>query len=170
MPAQIDEDAGGASSLAPRLWAEDLAVRKVNKIVDILSSHLPGWIFGADTLISLDGDICGKPADREDAQAMLGRLQGRSHEVITAMALYNGKEKAVDCRSTVSEVSFAPLTQADIDWYLDTGEWQGVAGAYKVQGLASCFISNINGSYSGIVGLPLREFYVMLKDNGYAYG
>jgi septum formation protein len=86
------------------------------------------------------------------------------------MALYSGKEKAVDCRSTVSQVTFAPISPEDIDWYIDTGEWQGVAGAYKVQGLASCFISNINGSYSGIVGLPLREFYVMLKENGYAYG
>jgi septum formation protein len=170
MPAQIDEAPDRNAALAPRAWAENLAVRKVNRIAEILSSHLPLWIFGADTLISLDGEICGKPADREDAQAMLKRLQGRNHEVITAMALYNGREKAVDCRSTVSEVSFASLTQADIDWYLDTGEWQGAAGAYKVQGLASCFISNINGSYSGIVGLPLREFYVMLKDNGYVYG
>jgi septum formation protein len=172
MPAQIDETmrSDGAAAPSPRFWAEELAVRKVNKIVEILSSHLPGWIFGADTLIAVDGEIYGKPADREGALAMLRKLQGRSHEVITAMALYNGKKKAVDCRSTVSEVSFAPLTQDDLDWYLDTGEWQGVAGAYKVQGLASCFISNINGSYSGIVGLPLREFYVMLRENGYAYG
>jgi septum formation protein len=172
MPAQIDETvgAGGAFPPNPRSWAEEMAVRKVRKIMDILSSHLPGWIFGADTLISVDDEIYGKPADREDAHDMLLKLQGRSHEVITAMALYNGKERAVDCRSTISVVSFAPLTQEDIDWYLDTGEWQGVAGAYKIQGLASCFISNINGSYSGIVGLPLREFYVMLKENGYDYG
>jgi septum formation protein len=170
MPAQIDEASGRNPSLEPRLWAEDLAVRKVNKIAELLSSHLPGWIFGADTLISVDGDIYGKPADREDAQGMLKKLQGRSHEVVTAMALYNGREKAVDCRSCVSEVTFASLTQEDIDWYMDSGEWQGVAGAYKIQGLASCFISTIKGSYSGIVGLPLREFYVMLKENGYAYG
>jgi septum formation protein len=172
MPAQIDETLGGGGENAPepRARAEELAERKVNRIVDLLAGRLPGWIFAADTLISVDGEIYGKPADREDAQDMLTRLQGRSHEVITAMALYNGKERAVDCRSTVSQVTFAPLSGEDIEWYLDTGEWQGVAGAYKVQGLASCFISNINGSYSGIVGLPLREFYVMLKDNGYAYG
>jgi septum formation protein len=170
MPAQIDETMRGGPVLPPRAWAEDLAVRKVNKIVEILSSHLPGWIFGADTLISVDDEIYGKPADRDDARDMLLKLQGRSHEVITAMALYNGRKKAVDCRSMVSEVSFASLGREDIDWYLDTGEWQGVAGAYKIQGLASCFISNINGSYSGIVGLPLREFYVMLKENGYDYG
>jgi septum formation protein len=171
MPAQIDETLqAGENAPSPRSWAEDLAVRKVKKIMGILASHLPGWIFGADTLISAGGEILGKPAGREDAQAMLGKLQGRSHEVITAMALYNGREKAIDCRSMVSEVTFAPLTGETIDWYLDTGEWQGVAGAYKIQGLASCLIDNITGSYSGIVGLPLREFYVMLDENGYVYG
>jgi septum formation protein len=171
MPAQIDETIhGGESPVSPRSWAEEMAVRKVKKIMSILSSHLPLWIFGADSLISVDDEILGKPASREDAQAMLKKLRGRSHEVVTAMALYNGRKRAVDCRSMVSEVTFAPLTQENIDWYLDTGEWQGVAGAYKIQGLASCFISAINGSYSGIVGLPLREFYVMLEENGYAYG
>jgi septum formation protein len=172
MPAQIDETRRDdrENALAPRAWAEELAARKVHRIAEILSSHLPLWIFGADTLISVDGAIFGKPADREDARDMLQKLQGRSHEVITAMALYNGRAKAVDCRSMVSEVRFASLTREDLDWYLDTGEWQGVAGAYKIQGLASCFIAGINGSYSGIVGLPLREFYVMLRENGYAYG
>jgi septum formation protein len=170
MPARIDETPGPGAVPEPRAWAEELAVRKVKKIMDMLSSHLPLWIFGADTLISADSGICGKPANREDAQAILQKLQGRSHKVITAMALYNGKEKTIDCRSLVSEVTFAPLSQENIDWYLDTGEWQGAAGAYKVQGLAACFISNISGSYSGIVGLPLREFYVMLQENGYAYG
>jgi septum formation protein len=172
MPARIDEtmpaDRGAIPS--PRSWAEEMAVRKVEKIMDILATHLPIWIFGADTLIAADGEIYGKPADREDAQAMLQKLQGRTHEVVTAMALYNGRKRIVDCRSMVSEVTFASLTQENIDWYLDTGEWQGVAGAYRIQGLASCFISNISGSYSGIVGLPLREFYVMLQENGYAYG
>ena len=172
MPAQIDETIGSdrGSAVNPRSWAEEMAVRKVDRIIGLLSGSFPGWIFGADTLISVDGEIFGKPSGREDAQVMLKKLLGRSHEGITAMALYNGKKRAVDCRSTVSEVTFAPLTQETIDWYLDTGEWQGVAGAYKIQGLAGCFVANINGSYSGIVGLPLREFYVMLQENGYEYG
>jgi septum formation protein len=168
MPAQIDESTQGG--LKPRELAEELAVRKVNRIVELLSSRLPNWIFGADTLISVDGDIYGKPRDRDDAQSMLTRLQGRSHEVITAMALYNGREKIVDCRSVVSSVTFASIRPEDLEWYLDTGEWQGVAGAYKIQGLAGCFVSGIIGSYSGIVGLPMHEFYVMLKENGYSYG
>jgi septum formation protein len=68
-----------------------------------------------------------------------------------------------------STVTFAPLSPDEIEWYLDTGEWQEAAGSYKIQGLASCFITDIKGSYSGVVGLPLREFYVMLRDNGYQY-
>ncbi|MDR1596135.1 MAG: Maf family protein [Treponema sp.] len=168
MPAQIDESTQG--NLKPRELAEELAVRKVNKIVELLSGRIPNWIFGADTLISVDGDVYGKPGDRDDAQSMLTRLQGRSHEVVTAMALYRGREKTVDCRSVVSSVTFASIRHEDLEWYLDTGEWQGAAGAYKIQGLAGCFVSGISGSYSGIVGLPMHEFYVMLKENGYSYG
>ncbi|MFP3041913.1 Maf family protein [Treponema primitia] len=168
MPARIDEEDHG--NLKPRELAEELAVRKVNNIIGLLSSRLPNWIFGADTLISVDGDVYGKPKDREDARKMLTKLQGRNHEVITAMALYSGKEKNIDCRSVVSSVTFAPIPSEDIEWYLNTGEWQGVAGSYKIQGLAGCFVSGINGSYSGIVGLPMHEFYVMLKENGYSYG
>jgi septum formation protein len=168
MPAHINESP--QAGLSPREQAEDLAVQKVEKIVNLLSTRLPGWVFGADTLISVDGEIYGKPADREDAQRMLQRLQGRDHEVITAMALYNGKVRTTDCRSVVSAVSFAPLLKEEIEWYLNTGEWQGAAGSYKIQGLAECFVTGITGSYSGIVGLPMREFYVMLKENGYSYG
>jgi septum formation protein len=168
MPSRITED--NRKNLGPRELAEDLAVRKVNSVVELLTGRLPLWIFAADTLISVDGVIFGKPADREDARRMLGALRGRSHEVITAMALLNGREKTTDCRSVTSAVSFSPFSDEELEWYLDTGEWQGVAGAYKIQGLAACFISRIDGSYSGIVGLPMQEFYVMLKDNGYPYG
>jgi septum formation protein len=168
MPARIDE--GNPENLKPRELAEQLAIRKVNTVVELLSSRLPNWIFGADTLLSVDEEVYGKPEDREDARRILGKLQGRSHEVITAMALYNGRKKSVDCRSVTSTVTFAPLQSEDIEWYLGTGEWQGVAGAYKIQGLAACYISGIHGSYSSIVGLPIHEFYVMLKENGYAYG
>jgi septum formation protein len=168
MPAHIDED--NSKNLEPRKLAEDLAVRKVNRVVELLAGRLPLWIFAADTLIAVDNAIFGKPADREDAQRMLETLRGRSHEVITAMALLNGRGKNTDCRSVTSAVSFSSLSEEELEWYLDTGEWQGAAGAYKIQGLASCFISRIDGSYSGIVGLPMQEFYAMLKDNGYSYG
>jgi septum formation protein len=168
MPARVDEDYN--ESLSPREVTEELAVRKVNRIIELLQGRTPPWICGADTVVSLDGKIFGKPPSREDARNMLNALRGREHDVVTAVALFNGKEKSVDCRSVVSTVTFSPFSETEIEWYLNTGEWQGVAGAYKVQGLASCLISHIKGSYSSIVGLPMHEFYVMLGENGYPYG
>ncbi|MDR3167362.1 MAG: Maf family protein [Treponema sp.] len=168
MPSLIDETY--EEGLSPGEIAENLAVRKVNKIIELLKGRSPPWICGADTVISVDGYIFGKPLDRDAARAMLLKLQGRDHEVVTAVALFNGKEKSLDCRSVTSIVSFAPLQESEIEWYLNTGEWQGVAGAYRIQGLADCFVSGIKGSFSAIVGLPLHEFYVMLIENGYLYG
>jgi septum formation protein len=168
MPSRADEDYN--EDLSPREVTEELAVRKVNRIIELLQGRTPPWICGADTVVSMDGKIFGKPPSREDARNMLNALQGRDHHVVTAVALFNGREKSIDCRSVVSTVTFSPLSETEIDWYLNTGEWQGVAGAYKVQGLASCLISHIEGSYSSIVGLPMHEFYVMLRENGYPYG
>jgi septum formation protein len=168
MPSLIDESP--RSGLGPRELAEDLSIRKIKKIVEVLQGRIPSWICGADTVIAVRGEIFGKPADRDAAKKMLSKLQGRDHTVVTAVALYNGKEKSIDCRSVESTVSFAGLSEEEIEWYLNTGEWQGVAGSYKIQGLAGCFISKIKGSYSAVVGLPMHEFYVMLKENGYPYG
>jgi septum formation protein len=168
MLSHADESHAGSEN--PLEISRELAERKVKGIIDQIQGRPPLWICGADTLVVLDGNTMGKPANREDAASMLQKLQGRGHEVITSVALYNDRAKTTDCRSVTSAVTFAPLSPDDIEWYLDTGEWQKTAGAYKIQGLASCFITEIKGSYSGIVGLPLREFYVMLKDNGYSYG
>jgi septum formation protein len=168
MPSLIDETC--EEGLSPGEIAEDLAARKVHKIIDLLKGRTPPWICGADTVISVEDDIFGKPLNRDDARRMLSKLQGRDHQVVTAVALFNGKEKSLDCRSVTSIVSFAPMGEREIEWYLNTGEWQGVAGAYRIQGLADCFISGIKGSFSAIVGLPLHVFYVMLIENGYPYG
>lgn len=166
MPPTVDEDFDPGAD--PMAVAKDLAIRKIKKILET-QKDAP-WICGADTIISLDGQIYGKPIDRQDAGRMLRTFRGRAHDVVTAVALYSGRTKAIDCRLAVSSVSFAPLSEGEIEWYLDSGEWRDAAGAYKIQGLASCFIASINGSYSSIVGLPLREFYAILRDNGYPYG
>jgi septum formation protein len=157
--------------LPPKELACDLAKRKINAILAPYAGRIPPrWICAADTLISLDGEVIGKPATRAQAKETLIRLSGREHEVITALALFNGKEQKIDCRTNISTVRFAHLLDDEIEWYLDTFEWQGSAGAYKVQGLAACFIDNIKGSYSSIVGLPVRDLYRMLRENGYEYG
>ncbi|MDR3174574.1 MAG: Maf family protein, partial [Treponema sp.] len=165
---EIDEVPGEFKN--PQEMAEELAIRKVRKVLGYLKGRNPPWICGADTLISVDSTVYGKPGDRDQAKEMLKTLQGREHQVITAVALYSGKANAIDCRPVISNVIFSPLLDEEIEWYLGTGEWQGVAGAYRIQGLGSCFVSGIRGSYSSIVGLPIRELYVMLRENGYAYG
>jgi septum formation protein len=167
MPAMLDEKPQAGQS--PRDYTEDMAVRKINKIIDQLRGRIPQWICGADTVISVDGEIFGKAQNRDEAREMLLKLRGREHEVYTAIALFNGRNQTIDCQSVPSSVTFSPISEEEIDWYLNTGEWQGVAGAYKIQGLGSCFVTGIKGSYSAIVGLPMREFYVMLLENGYPY-
>jgi septum formation protein len=168
MPSHIDEEI--VKTTKPRKLAEDFSRRKVKKVIELMKDRMPPWICGADTIIAVDADVYGKPKDRENAKTMLQKLQGREHEVITAVTLYNDRNKTLDCRSVTSTVVFSPMSDGEIEWYLDTGEWQEVAGAYKIQGLAACFISSIRGSPSSVVGLPLREFYSMLRDNGYSYG
>jgi septum formation protein len=165
IPAMIDETP--PPGLPPRQAAEELARQKALAVAD-RSSPTP-WIFAADTMVVLENEIFGKPTGRDDARRMLERLAGRRHEVITAMALYNGRQKTTDSRSKTSEVAFAPLTGAEIEWYLDSGEWEGAAGAYRLQGLGACLIEAVNGSPSGVAGLPLYDFYAMLRDNGYLY-
>ncbi|MDR0512500.1 MAG: Maf family protein [Treponema sp.] len=155
--------------------AEELAVRKIRSVLAryenaAADTEKPLWICGADTVIEFEGKLYGKPLDRPDAQRMLKTLQGKTHHVISAVALYSARSGIIDSRPVSSLVTFALLTEGEIRWYLESGEWQDAAGAYKIQGLASCFISGIQGSYSSVVGLPLREFYVMLRDNGYPYG
>ena len=168
MPAKLDERSRDGQ--VPGDYSQDMAIRKINTIVDQLRGRIPMWICGADTVIAVDGEIFGKPADRNDARLMIERLSGREHDVITSVALFNGRNQKIDCRTVESAVTFAELSEKEIEWYLNTGEWQGVAGSYKIQGLGGCFISSIRGSFSAIVGLPVHEFYSMLIDNGYQYG
>ena len=164
----IDESIPPGSE--PRSIVKELAIRKVEKITASPKDTPPLWVCGADTLISLNSKIFGKPINRSEANSMLKALQGQTHEVLTAVALYSGRTKTIDCRLSASEVTFAKMDEKEIEWYLNTDEWKGAAGAYKIQGKASCFIKKINGSYSGIAGLPLNDFYNILIDNGYPFG
>ncbi|MDR0315482.1 MAG: Maf family protein [Treponema sp.] len=172
-PAMIDEEFRETDE--PRKIAEDLALKKALHVAGRMQAQKPLWVFGADTIVVADSGIFGKPTDRGDAKQMLQRLAGREHEVISAMALWKGREqkancRSADCRSTSCRVTFAPMSGPEIEWYLDSEEWQGAAGAYRLQGLAACFISRVTGAPSTVVGLPLRDFYVMLRDNGYPFG
>ncbi len=112
-------------------------------------------VLGADTVVVLDGEILGKPADRDDAAAMLRRLSGRTHAVLSAVARVQAGAHLV--RLSESQVTFRTLSAAEIVAYCDTGEPLDKAGAYAIQGRAAAFIRHLEGSYSGVMGLPLFE-------------
>ena len=116
----------------------------------------------ADTTVALGRTIYGKPADNADAQRMLAELSGRTHRVLTAVAVQHGRKRLTVL--SVSQVTFAPLTAPQIKAYVATGEPMGKAGAYGVQGKAAALIERISGSYSGIMGLPLFETARLLRE------
>lgn len=119
---------------------------------------------GADTEVVLGDRVFGKPADAADARAMLAELSGREHQVLSSVALFGAQ---IDCVLTsTTRVRFAPLSSAQIARYVDSGESLGRAGAYAIQGLAGCFVQRIDGSYTGVMGLPLCETAVLLRRIG----
>jgi septum formation protein len=125
----------------------------------------PRPVLAADTTLDVDGEIIGKPRDEQDAMAILARLSGRTHRVLTAVAVAHGER--VEQRTSVSEVRFRPLDSDEIRRYVLSGEPMDKAGAYGIQGRAAIFIEDIRGSHSGIVGLPLCETALLLRAFGY---
>lgn len=119
-------------------------------------------VLGADTEVVLDDDVFGKPRDAADARAMLRRLSGRTHEVITAVSLVSAAREAQTV--VVTEVAFDVLSDADIAAYVATGEAMGKAGAYGIQGVAEKFVVRLDGSHSGVMGLPLQQTAKLLQE------
>ena len=126
---------------------------------------VPGAIvIGADTEVVLDGEVFGKPRDEADAAAMLRRLSGRRHQVLSSVALVDAAREAQVM--SVSEVEFVELSAAEISAYVATGEPMGKAGAYAIQGRGEAFIRHLSGSYSGVMGLPLQATAALLREFG----
>jgi len=121
-------------------------------------------VLGADTEVVLDGDVFGKPRDAADAARMIKRLSGRTHQVLTAVALRY--RERTDVEVSVSKVTLRRLGAAEIERYVATGEPLDKAGAYAVQGRAAAFVSRLEGSYTGVVGLPLFETAALLARVG----
>jgi septum formation protein len=125
--------------------------------------HAP--VLAADTAVVLDGKILGKPADGQDAEGMLRQLSGRTHEVLTAVALRTAS--GLQSRISRSEVTFRSIAAAEALAYWETGEPNDKAGAYAIQGLGAIFIADLRGSYSGVMGLPLFETAELLHSAGF---
>lgn len=144
---------------APAAYVERLAIEKARAVLALR----PGArVLGADTTVTIDGEILGKPEDDADALRMLRMLNGRPHDVHTGVAVVStsGVRSAVD----TTRVWFDAMTEEDISWYVATGEPVDRAGAYAIQGFASRFITRIDGSYSNVVGLPVALVSSILKE------
>jgi len=159
VPAAVDETPSAGEK--PLEYVERLAVAKANAGWRQSSrlGRLP--TLGADTTVISDGVSIGKPVDKADAMAILMRLSGRSHQVVSAVALVQD-ERCVT-RVVTTEVRFRKLTTAECAVYWQTGESADKAGAYGIQGYAAVFVAGISGSYSNVVGLPLRETAELLN-------
>jgi septum formation protein len=146
----------------PRAYVERLARAKAQAGLVALADPGDAVVLGADTAVVLDGRILGKPQDRDQAVATLSALSGREHQVLTAIALASTHKVAA--RVVSSRVRFRRLTPAEIEAYWATGEPRDKAGSYAIQGLAAVFVSQLQGSYSAVVGLPLCETAELLAE------
>jgi septum formation protein len=124
-------------------------------------------IVGADTTVELEGEILGKPQDSAHARAMLAKLGGRTHHVLTGISLLRLPTNTTRAAVENSDVTFAPLTEKEIDAYVASGEPMGKAGGYAIQGLAGRFVHGIEGCYFNVMGLPLSRLYALLLDVGW---
>lgn len=123
-----------------------------------------GLVLGADTVVVVGGEILGQPGDEDDARRMLNLLSGRWHEVLTGVALVRaGQADPGVVDHDVTRVRFTPMSEAEIEWYVQTREPLGKAGAYAIQGQAALFIEQIEGDYFNIVGLPVRRVYQLAR-------
>ncbi len=150
----------------PRVYVERVARAKAQAGWQRMEQrNLPrAAVLSADTTVAVDERIFGKPADRREAADMLAALSGRRHEVLTAVAVRHDEQ--MECVLSASEVEFKPLSAEEIRQYVATGECDDKAGAYAIQGRAAQFISELRGSFSGVMGLPLFETVQLLERIG----
>jgi len=160
---RVDVDETMQDGEAPTVYAERLALEKARagREVQAADRHLP--VLGADTIVVASGTVLGKPAGRQQAIEMLQLLSGSTHQVLSAVAVAGDREVVA---ASVSRVTFRTLTRRECEAYWETGEPQDKAGAYAIQGLAAMFITRLEGSYSGVMGLPLYETAALLQEFG----
>ncbi len=156
-PAGVDER---LNRQRPHLQAMHHARNKALHVANNMDSD--SLIIGADTIVVLDGTVLGKPSDARQAREYLALLSGKTHAVYTGLCLCRSKRCVTDYERSM--VEFAPLSEAEIQAYVETGEPMDKAGAYGIQGFGSQFIKRINGCYFNVMGFPIHLFYRMLKD------
>ncbi len=158
-PANVDETRNPAEQ--PGSYALRVAAAKAAHVARVHDAD-GAVILAADTVVVAGGRTMGKPVDAADASAMLRQLSGAVHEVLTAIVLRQGTRIASEVVTT--RVHFTLISDGEIEWYVSTGEPEGKAGAYAIQGRAARFVDWIEGSWSNVVGLPIASVHRLLKD------
>lgn len=158
-PADIDESPHAGEN--PVAYVERMAREKA---AVVQARHPNDSVLAADTTVDVDGRIFGQPENEAEARDMLRTLSARTHRVHTGVCLSRGSGE-VRVTVVTSLVTFHPVTDETLEWYLGTGEWQGKAGSYAVQGLGATLVEGVRGSYSNVVGLPLRDTATLLGVN-----
>ena len=159
-PSEIEEHLPN-KNLSPEKVTQKLAKLKARAVAE---RYTEGVVIGADTLVLFKKELLGKPKNREDAKSMLSRLSGKTHRVITGVALIDVKKKTETTWSEVTKVCFRELCTEEIDKYIQSGEAKDKAGAYGIQGRGAAFVKRIDGCYFNVVGLPLASFVEKLAD------
>jgi septum formation protein len=161
IPAEIEEQQ------LPDEEPRHYTIRMARAKADYLAQRFPkALVLGADTVVVLNRQILGKPSSVDAARDMLTRLSGRGHTVITGLALLQHCRRFVRLDAVSTQVHFRPLSEAQIESYLTTGEPFDKAGAYAIQGGAAAFVANLQGCYTNVVGLPLRRTAALLQSAG----
>ena len=159
-PVEVDETAQEGED--PATYVERLA--RVKATAEARAGEV---VLAADTTVVLEGELLGKPTDPEEACTMLRRLAGREHTVVTGVAAYDAAAQRLEAGSARTRVRIAALSEAEIDWYVATGEPLDKAGAYAIQGLGALFVEAVEGNYTNVVGLPLPLTYRLVARSGY---
>ncbi len=158
-PVEIDERS--AAGELPADYVRRLAREKARRAQELFRLPADRVVLGADTTVVADGEIFGKPRDDDEAAAMLRRLSGRRHDVLTGISVRRGEVELHQTESTA--VFMGTLGDQEVRWYVQSGEGRDKAGAYAIQGAASRFIWRIEGSYSNVVGLPVAAVYALIR-------
>jgi septum formation protein len=166
MTPQVDEK---VESTDPLTMVQDISRKKADYVLSVITDRFLPWVLGGDTLIYHQGKVIGKPSSREEADEFISSFSGSSHSVFSGLALYSGRSKSIITQANETVVHFKKISPEEKAWYLDSGEWQGVAGAYRIQGKAAFFIDRIEGQYHSVVGLPISDLYDILGKSGYIF-
>jgi septum formation protein len=163
VPSGLDEELDNLKLGDIGEWVQNLAKAKVQKVAQ---AYPHDYVLGADTMVTINGRVLGKPETPAQAEDMLRDISGKTHMVYTGIALYDPKTCTIKTDVDCTLVTMVDLELEEIRWYVETKEPMGKAGSYALQGIGGLFVARVDGDYSGVIGLPLSKTYRLLKGTG----